>query len=117
MNKQRCLECGTTIAGRSDKRFCSDNCRAAYHRREHTDEIKLYKAIDSALKHNHKILRLLFDKGNRIVSKEHLLRYGFNFDIFTSSFKPLFKRRYYICYNYKYIPLIGRLFKIERKDI
>ena len=29
--ERKCLQCGATIQGRADKKFCCDDCRTDYH--------------------------------------------------------------------------------------
>jgi hypothetical protein len=46
MEKKRCQQCGIRITGqRSTKRYCSDTCRVAAHRRAKPNKIKVYSAV------------------------------------------------------------------------
>ncbi len=33
--QRHCTECGQRLAGRSDKKFCNDQCRTAWHNKQH----------------------------------------------------------------------------------
>ncbi|WP_316757632.1 hypothetical protein [Pedobacter aquatilis] len=60
-NKMVCEECGKTLFGRVDKRFCADDCRNAFNRKKRQEE----KAMDhenipliiKTIKRNYEILR------------------------------------------------------------
>ena len=40
MQERKCLECGTVLKGRSDKKFCSDYCRNTYNNKVNRDSKK-----------------------------------------------------------------------------
>jgi hypothetical protein len=52
----RCVRCGTVIAGRRDRRFCSSACRTASHRERHaagagTRRLRLEELVDAVEPH------------------------------------------------------------------
>lgn len=53
-----CLECGETILGRSDKKFCNDACRNAYNNRVNSDYTNLMRMIHNRLRNNYGLLYL-----------------------------------------------------------
>ena len=49
MEKRRCLECNEEIIGRSDKKFCDDQCRNAYNNKKGSEKIMIVKKINKIL--------------------------------------------------------------------
>lgn len=80
-----CTYCDTSIRGRSDKRFCNDACRNAYHNEMNKESSTVVHRINRSLKHNRQILgRFLTPVQETIeVRKDLLLLSGFNFMYIT----------------------------------
>ncbi len=58
MKTMYCINCGGAIAGRSDKKFCNDTCKSAYHYEQNMEEADShYRQIDKQLKLNRRILK------------------------------------------------------------
>lgn len=101
-----CLECGEKIIGRSDKKFCSDACRNAYNNKLNSDSNNLIRNINNTLRKNRRILEEVCkeeDKGK--ISKNALLREGFDFTYFTSTRTTQKGATYVFVYEYGYLPL------------
>ena len=81
---KRCQECGRTIFGRADKRFCNDTCRSAHSNRKYREANKNMLAINRILKKNHLILHNILSEGRDRCPTKELYYKGFNFDYFTS---------------------------------
>ena len=81
---RRCQECGKTIFGRADKRFCDDPCRSAHANRKYREANKNMLAINRILRRNHQILYNLISEGRDQCPTKDLYYKGFNFDYFTS---------------------------------
>ena len=79
-----CLECGTKIIGRADKKFCSDQCRVAYNNRLNSNETNFMRNVNNVLRKNRRILIDLNTTGKSRVSREKLHEKGFDFGLFTS---------------------------------
>lgn len=113
MNKQielkYCRYCDTTIRGRSDKRFCNDACRNAYHNEMNKEPFTLVNSINRKLKRNRKILQtlLLKSKNELNISREDLLNLGFNFRYFTHIIKDKSDKVFHCCYEFGYQILKG----------
>lgn len=103
-------DCGNPFEGRSDKVFCSDQCR----NRARRDQLKqerwsapvFYIKITEILQNNHKILKALYQaKGDSIIVTNFLLRdKGFNFDFHTRMLNTT-KGIYKFCYDYGWLEL------------
>ena len=80
-----CLECGEKIAGRSDKKFCSDDCRNAYNNKLNKDSTNLMRNINNRLRKNYRILsEQNFNEGKAKTTRTKLVSEGFDFDYFTN---------------------------------
>src|SRR3546814_11771683 len=86
--ERKCQECGEPVAGRSDKKFCSDQCRTSYHNRVNSSANQLLRQINRILKRNRRILVALNDTGKTIVPVQRLLERGFDFRYFTNCSEP-----------------------------
>lgn len=102
--------CGNPFEGRSDKIFCSDQCR----NRARRDQLKeerwnsplFYTKIGEILQNNHKILKTLYDeKGNSTIVTNFLLRdRRFNFE-FNTRILITSKGIYRFCFDYGWFEL------------
>ncbi|MDD3458903.1 MAG: hypothetical protein PHO74_05455 [Weeksellaceae bacterium] len=82
---ENCLECGDKIIGRSDKKFCNDGCRNAYNNRLNRDSSNLMRSVHRKLRNNYKILsELNFIEGKSKITKDRLVKEGFDFEYFTN---------------------------------
>ena len=100
-----CLECGDPIKGRADKKFCSDQCRVTYNNRLNSDDTNYLRNVNYTLRKNRRILVELNTNGKTKVSREKLMRKGFDFGYFTSTYKTKDGAIYYYCYEQGYLPI------------
>jgi len=100
---KNCLECGTTITGRIDKKFCCDQCRVAYNNRLNSDAINYVRNVNHTLRKNRRILQLLNTSGKTKVSRDKLLEKGFDFQYFTSAYTTKERAVYHFCYEHGYL--------------
>ena len=105
MEKRRCLECEEFIIGRSDKKFCSDQCRNTFNNRMNSDHTNLVRNINNVLRKNRRILQELNPTDKAKVYKDKLLEKGFNFNHFTSIYTTKKGSTYFFCYEYGYLQL------------
>lgn len=101
--KKKCLECGEEIAGRQDKRFCSDNCRSTYNYRLNSDSTNFVRNINRILLRNRRILAELNTGGKTRVHRDKLLEHGFRFGYFTNEFVTKSGNVYRFCYEQGYL--------------
>ena len=104
MNKL-CLDCGNPIKGRSDKKFCDDQCRNNYNNKLKIEDSSVVKQINSILKKNRMILQKLNPDGKLKINRDKLVRLGFNFSYFTHIYETYKGAVYYFCYEYGYLKL------------
>jgi hypothetical protein len=103
MADKKCLECGDKITGRSDKKFCSDQCRISYNNRLNSDETNLVRNINNTLRKNRRILIELNTAGKTKVSREKLMERGFDFNYFTGNYTTKEGAVYHYCYEQGYL--------------
>lgn len=103
--EKECLECGETIKGRVDKKFCSDYCRNAWHNKNNKDSSNLVRNINNQLRKNYRVLETLNPEDKTRTSKSKMLLHGFNFEYFTSIYTTKTGKVYYFVYDQGYLPL------------
>ena len=59
MEKKVCLDCGETIKGRSDKKFCNDICRNSYNNKLNSDTTNYVRNVNNILRKNRRVLEEL----------------------------------------------------------
>lgn len=96
-----CLNCQQDLGfGRPDRKFCSDGCRHDYHNQVKAQDHSEIKMVQGVLKKNHKILKqLLGDEEGVTISRDELIRAGYNFLYHTRTLTTG-KGDYVYCYNY-----------------
>lgn len=102
---QTCIECGTDFKGRSDKKFCSDQCRTTYNNRQKRIENKYIRDVNIILKKNRRILMQMNPDGKSKVSRDKLKAKGFDFNYFTSTYTTKEGAQYFYCYEQGYLPI------------
>ena len=99
---KNCIECNNPIKGRSDKKFCSDQCRYLYNNRLKYEKDKEVFKINSILRKNRTILKSLNPVGKTTVRKEVLISSNFDFKHFTHIYSTKKGNVYYFCYEFGY---------------
>ena len=102
---RKCINCGETIIGRSDKKFCSDQCRYMFNNKIKRQNEKLILDINKTLRKNRKILKKFNPEGKTTIRTEYLVKLGFDFRYFTHTFKTKNNNEYRFCYEYGYLNL------------
>ncbi|GGK80079.1 hypothetical protein ACD591_08105 [Rufibacter glacialis] len=102
-----CQQCGTGIVGRSDKRFCSDQCRYQSNNtaKRQNQEEKRIQQVNTALRKNRSILRQLSPKGKTTIPRQYLELAGFDFRYLTQFYRTHRGNTYHLCYDYGYLLL------------
>lgn len=91
--------------GRSDKKYCSDQCRASQHNAVRNPTEEIIADVNKILRKNRTILKKLCPAGKAVVPRQALSALNFHFLCFTSIFITRDKRVYYICYDFALTPL------------
>ena len=103
MPVRKCLDCGALLKGRSDKKFCSDQCRNNYNNNINREANYLVRNVHNVLRKNRKILCELYENGKTRIHKDALFVTEFNMSFYTHSVETDDNNtitRY--CYEYGY---------------
>lgn len=115
MNKRECTECGDRFFGRSDKRFCGDNCRSVHNNRINQSHRKIMRNINNLLAKNRRILLEIKERGLEKIHREFLLEHGFSFKYFTAEFTTHEGEKLRFCYEQGYKVMdSGHLMLVEQ---
>lgn len=97
-----CLDCGEKLLGRSDKKFCSDQCRNNYNNRLNRDTNNFVRNVHAQLRRNRKILSELFDDGHLKIHRDALTAQGYNFTFITHLVETQDGMKWSFCFEYGY---------------
>ena len=115
--EKACLDCGESIRGRADKKFCSDQCRNNYNNQLNSDSNNYIRNVNNILRKNRRILSELNPEEKSKAHKNKLLEKGFNFSYFTNTYTTKKGATYYFCYEQGYLPLENDFyFLVMRKE-
>ena len=103
--KPRCLYCNEEFIGRSDKKFCSEQCRNTYNNKIKREHEALIIEINKTLRKNRKILKQFNPEGKTTIRKEYLIQSGFDFRYHTHTFITKNNNNYKFCYEYGYLEI------------
>ena len=119
METRACLYCNEPLKGRSDKKFCDDQCRTTFNNRLNHDSTTFLKSINSILKRNRKILQEIVSdtkEGKLNVHEKKLHDKGFNFNYHTHIYKTKIGNTYFFCYEYGYLILKNNFYMIVKRN-
>ena len=100
---KHCLHCAEPIHGRSDKKFCDDQCRNAYNNELRRDTTNTMRNVNNLLKKNYRILAELEPAQKRLINLAELHKKGFNFSYFTSRYETKQGKVYQYVYDLGYM--------------
>lgn len=114
-DKRCCLECGNELRGRSDKKFCDDQCRSNHNNKEYCYLTTDMRVINKILRKNRRILDSVVKNHSKgRVSKTNLYDRGFNFKYFTHMFTTQKGTEYKLCYDYGYFPIVNDYYMVVK---
>jgi len=118
METRYCLECGAKLKGRSDKKFCNDQCRNVYNNRQKGDANAFVRKVNHILRRNRHIMAALVpaEKGKISLQKARLTEEGFNFNYHTHLYITRNGHTYYFCYEYGYLPLDNDYYMLVKRS-
>ena len=103
--KRHCAVCDIQIYGRSDKKYCSDQCRTASHNMENRDGTNYMRKVNNILRKNRRILANFNPNGKTKAKESTLMEEGFNFAYHTNVYTTKKGGEYFFCYDQGYIKL------------
>src|SRR5690554_367503 len=100
--KNKCLNCGEQIVGRSDKKFCNKYCKNAYHNTHLQNGEKTIISTNKILRKNRNILKSLNPIGKTTVACSELKVCEFDFRFYTHTYTSKQGMQYFFCYEFGY---------------
>ena len=114
---RKCLECGEVLHGRSDQKYCNDQCRNTFNNRLSGETNNHIRRINRILKRNQPFLSVLNTKGRTTIKRDELLKKEFDFNYFTNLITTRYGRVYYFCYDQGYSPIDGKKVLLIYKEM
>ncbi len=116
MEQRLCLDCGSKIKGRADKKFCNDQCRNNYNNYQNSDANSSVRNINNMLRKNRRILEELVagKEGKTTVPWKKLTDRGYNFTYHTHTYTTKAGAVYFFCYEYGYLPLEANYYMLVK---
>ena len=115
--EKACLECKEPLKGRTDKKFCSDQCRNSYNNEHNSDTNNYMRNVTTILRKNRRILAAFTPTDKSKVQKSKLAEKGFNFNYHTNTYTTQKGTIYYFCYDYGFLPIENDyLILVHRKE-
>ena len=96
-----CLFCGNETIGRTDKKFCTDQCKAQFNNRKKNKEERSIQKLNRILRKNRNILKELTVAGHSDTQQEALHQMGFDFRFYTHQVNES-GTTYNFCYEWGY---------------
>ncbi|WP_430895021.1 MULTISPECIES: hypothetical protein [unclassified Paraflavitalea] len=83
METKQCKWCGSIVKGRTDKKFCNDYCRSAFHYKQKDEKPEIMKRIIRQLERNWVLLGHWKKRGLQSVDIKAARMQGFVEDCYT----------------------------------
>ncbi len=117
MNQARlCLSCNEALQGRTDKKFCDDQCRSNYNNKIYSESNTYVKQVGAILKKNRKILAELNPTGKTKILKKKLVSKGYNFEYFTNLYQTQTGKTYCFVFEFGYLELANDEFLLVKRE-
>jgi hypothetical protein len=100
-----CIDCGESLNGRADKKFCSDQCRNSHNNRLNSDDNNFVRNVNNILRKNRRLLADLTPDGKITLPKDKLAEKGFHFGYQTHNYTTRKGDTYHFCYEYGYLQI------------
>ncbi len=114
--ERTCPECGKSIFGRADKKFCSDLCRNTFNNKYNAASTNLIRNTNHALKKNYLILESICKEDKAKTTRSALLEKGFDFNLITSIRTTKKGSAYHFVYDYGYLELDNDFFLVVKDN-
>ena len=112
----RCLNCGAEGVGRSDRKFCSTECKNAWHNSQ-TRVSRLYRSrITTALARNYKVLRESMERGELSIDLMTLEDRGFRPNYITGYNPVRYGPDTFRCFDISYCRSASRVYRIRMTE-
>jgi hypothetical protein len=115
--EKRCLTCQKTIIGRSDKKYCSVDCKNALHAKKRQEKPDIFRETNGWLHRNHAILATIMGNSKKeMLDKNILTRANFKFEFMTGVYFNKEQKMYRLIYDYAWMDFSDQKVLIVRKQ-
>lgn len=114
MKTSNCIECGAPLAGRPDKKFCSENCKNKHWNRYYRLARECQARTYSALLANYGILEMLLKLSRTSIKLPELESLGFNTNVSSSHDKDSSGHSRHTCFDLSYCQSATKIFNLRR---
>lgn len=112
-----CPKCQKEFDGRSNQKFCTPNCKNAFHNSENKLKEQHVKHINRALHKNWTTLQKIFDiYRSSPIKKEVLEAYGFNEKYHTHKYKSPSGESYNMVYDMAFKPYFDNQIQVVKLE-
>lgn len=117
LSPKNCLACQKVLHGRTDKKFCNDNCRNSYNNQLKTVSNNYVRNVNNALLKNRRILESLLGTNEEMskTNRDKLMQLGLQFKYITHTYTNKKGNVYFFCYDYGYLPLENNWYLIVKR--
>ena len=109
--------CGKELHGRSDKIFCSKECKNRYNNARKNENCAARNRTITALNNNYRILSDIMDSGLKSIPLMDLEQMGFRPSFITAYRKGRQLHDEYSCFNINYCQTPSKVFNVRRVEI
>ena len=106
MPSKICPQCLAPFLGRTDKKYCSNDCRAQANRQKARVARQPSLITNEILWRNREILRALWQDRPTMVARETLLISGFHAEYHTNLHITSSRNTYFVCYDFGFQPFL-----------
>ncbi|MEY3398126.1 MAG: hypothetical protein RL220_720 [Bacteroidota bacterium] len=99
MKSTSCLYCGEAISGRSDKKFCDDQCRSNFHYQQKRELNSRMNQIHAILRRNRRALDSLCTEDYLEADARKLIELGFVTGYSTHLIADANQEMWFVCYD------------------
>lgn len=103
--KRLCIDCGNPLYGRTDKKFCDDQCRSHYNNKIRMGSNDRIRCVNQILKRNRDILQKFYHDGKAKINGPELTAAGFDLHYHTHTYQTQKGDCHIFCYEYGYLKL------------
>lgn len=105
---KQCLDCGEELAGRADKKFCSDSCRSHYNNKRLVQQGFFVRKVNAILLKNKRVLDYIANTSNKEVAVNIAREMGFCDQYYTGN-SQCGKQTIYHLYDRNFVFEEGRI--------
>lgn len=113
---EKCLNCGTPLYGRPDKKYCSDKCKNSYHYGMVAEREKFQRKILAQIHRNYEILDAVLSAGKDSIERDFAEEKGFRCTCITGIHKKRNRSDEYSLFDIRYKISPDSIYGIRRPE-